>query len=222
MSQTFDHPARQYKQSLPHNALGARYSSRGGRANTGDGSDRSRCDGIRRSHTTPRLGNRSPRSPLQALDSAFGAGTPGHLVAAISTTAEAIVFESVASNAPRDYPDALHQLLIYLISTMFVFTWVVVFLEMAIPVGRERLPPPPSPRLKLLGGRFVSSRAGSASRSRQTTTTKVHVQPSSSSLVGLQRDHGDSSESCKIESDDRRKSGWRGGTKTASVVPGEG
>ncbi|CAM9121074.1 unnamed protein product, partial [Scytosiphon promiscuus] len=155
-----------------------------------------------------------------ALDSAFGAGTPGHVVAAISTTAEAIVFESVASNAPRGYPDALHQLLIYLISAMFVFTWVVVFLEMAIPVGRERLPPPPSPRLQVLEGSVTPSRPASSSRSRQTTTTKVHVQPSSSSLA-LQRARGDNSESNGLEGAGRLKAGCRGGKKAATVVPGE-
>ncbi|CAM9270584.1 unnamed protein product [Hapterophycus canaliculatus] len=156
-----------------------------------------------------------------ALDSAFGAGTPRHVVATISTTVEAIIFGGVVSNAPRDYPDALHQLLMYLIPSMFVFTWVIVLLEMAIPVGRERLPPPPSPRLQLLGKRLSTSRSASTPTSRRATTTKVHVHPSSSSLA-LQPARGDSSESLRVEGGGRPKPGWRGGKETATVLPGEG
>eukprot|EP00903_Cladosiphon_okamuranus_P022077 g20303.t2 len=164
-----------------------------------------------------------------ALDSSFGAGTRGHVLATTSTTVEAILFEAIASKTPRDYPDGLRHGLMYSIFAMLVFTWAVVVLELAIPVGRghdrERepgrlIPPPPSPRLLMLG-RFAPSKPFSrpGSRSRRTPTT-IHVQPSTSSLAIPDTDSVGSSESERIE-DGRRKLGGQGGG-AAVVVPIEG
>lgn len=152
------------------------------------------------------------------MDSAFGAGTPGHVFAAISTTVEATVFETLASKAPREYPDDLHQFLLYSVSVMFVFTWAVVVLEVAIPIGRERegpllLPPPPSPRLLLR--QLASAKYYSTKWARGTaTTTTIHVRPFSSSAVPS--DSGcDDSDSEKLE-EGNQKPGWGG---VASIVP---
>lgn len=179
--------------------------------------------------TTPRSLARSE----QALDSAFGAGTRGHVLATISTTLEAVVFNSVASNAPREYPDGLNQGLFFSIVAMLVFTWAVVVIELAVPVGREHEdegePPrlllrPPSPRLPLLGRLAPSSpsfsRPGSAPR--KTPTTMVHVQPSASSLVMSGTDSTGSSESERIEDGRQKPGGGRGGKGAAVVVPIEG
>lgn len=176
-------------------------------------------------HTPPTLP--FPRTTEQALDSAFGAGTRGHVLATTSTTLEAILFEAFASKAPREYPDSLRHGLMYSIFAMLVFTWAVVVLELAILVGRrhdrEREPPrllspPPSPRLLLLG-RFAPSKPFSSPGSRRTPST-INVQPSASSLAIPGTHSSGGSESERIE-DGRRKPGGRGGG-AAVVVPIEG
>lgn len=151
------------------------------------------------------------------------------MLATISTTFEAILFESMASEAPREYSDNLYQGLLYSIFAMFVFTWAVVVLEVVIPVGRERwderkpprlLPPPPSLRLSLLG-RFAPSTSFSRPGSSSRKTNMFHVQPSKSSLVVPRADSSDSSESERIE-DGRQEPEGRGGKGKALVVPIEG
>lgn len=175
---------------------------------------------------------RSLARPEQALDSAFGAGTRGHVLATISTTLEAVIFKSVSSNAPREYPDGLHNGLFFSVFAMLVFTWAVVVLELATPVGRkhegEGGPPPllsrpPSPRLLLLG-RFapskpVFSRPGSPSRK---TPTLIQVQPSATSLVMPSTGSSVGSASERIEDGREKPGGGRGGKGAAVVVPIEG
>lgn len=157
------------------------------------------------------------------MDSAFGAGTSGHVLSTLGTTVEAIVFEAIASKAPRSYPDSLRQFLVSFVFAMFGFTWAVVVLEVAIPVGRDAdrdLGGRDPPRLLLP----LPSIKFSSSGSRRMPIT-VHVQPSTSSLV-LSPGDGDScsrsgSESGRIEEACERAV-RRGGNGPASVVPIEG
>lgn len=175
-----------------------------------------------------------PRAPFarpdQALDSAFGAGTRQHVLSAISTTLEAVLFEVVASKSPREFPDALHHGILYSIFLMIAFTWAVVVLELANPLGREHEherefgPPrslslPPSPRLLMLG-RFspanTFSRPGTGSG---RTPTTIHVQPSASLVIPGGTECTGSIDSERIEDGRQKPSRGRGGKGAAVVVP---
>lgn len=153
------------------------------------------------------------------------------MLATISTTLEAVVFEAIASKAPREYPDSLHHGLFYSIFALLVFTWAVVVLELVIPVGREherdREPPPPpppprSPRLLLLGS-FAPSKPfrRSGSGSRKTPTT-IHVQPLASTLEMLSTDNGSGNSESERREGGLQRPGGRGGKGSAVVVPIEG
>lgn len=140
---------------------------------------------------------------LQALDSAYGAGTRAHLLAAVATTMETIAFSSIAKNLPRDYPASLGDALLSWCSAMLVYTWVVLVLEMAIPFGRDPpgLLPPPSPRLAL-GGTTAPG------------IPPINVQMSRTNILPPDDSSSDNSSNHVLR-------GWGGGKSVVSVVPTE-
>lgn len=147
----------------------------------------------------------SPLALLQALDSAFGSRTPAHLIAAIATTVETVIFFFLAGSAPHSYPDYVDDALVSGCTMMLIYTWLVLLLEKVLRLGGQPpLPlPPPSPRL-------------STRSPRPSMMATIHVQP----LVSVLPCTASGSDS-EIKEDDAVVPLWAGSKGLASVVPME-
>lgn len=142
----------------------------------------------------------------KALDSAFGAGSSVHVLAAIATTAETIAFTYVASQMSREYSEAHADAFLSTCTAMLVYTWLVGILEMVVPLGGEpkRVMPPPPPRLIL-----KRPMNPGITNKIATNSSRVYVQ-SECSIAD------------SIDSVEEDRSAWKVGRKNlGSVVPTE-
>lgn len=133
------------------------------------------------------------------------------MFSAITTTIEAVVFNSLAGTLPRSYPTAVGEALLSACTVMLVYTWIVLVAEKVLALGGEppQTAPPPPPRLPPTVRVHLSA-------------PTVHVQPSSSAKrLPLQGENSSSSKNSGSRGDGFRGQA-AGGPGSSAVVPTEG